>query len=119
MNSQLNAAVLERHNEEFAGTGGRSQENRPWGFCPAFMDMVTRAIYRSCFADGTSAPVHLLDGLPDDVVASRDARGRVIAAKASIIAGFVRDGCFYSREEAARSVAATDCDSAAVTSRCA
>ena len=101
MNPQLNAAVLKRHNEEFAGTGGRSQENRPWGFRPAFMDEMTQVVYRSCFADGTSAPVHLLDGLPDEVVLSRDAGGRVVAAKASIVAGFVRDGHFYSREEVA------------------
>lgn len=102
MNPQLNTAVLKRHNEEFAGTGGRSQANRPWGFRPAFMDEVTHIIYLSCFADGTAAPVHLLDGLPDEVVASRDAGGRVVSAKASIVAGFVRDGRFYSREEAAK-----------------
>lgn len=106
MNPQLNSAVLKRHNEEFSGTGGRSQENRPWGFRPAFMDAVTHVIYRSCFADGTAAPVHLLDGLPDEVVASRDAGGRVVAAKVSIVAGFVRGDRFYSREEAARITAA-------------
>ena len=102
MNPQLNSAVLKRHNEEFSGTGGRSQENRPWGFRPAFMDEVTNIIYRSCFADGTVAPLHLLDGLPDEVVASRDAGGRVVSAKASIVAGFVRDGRFYSRAEVAK-----------------
>lgn len=102
MNPQLNSAVLKRHNDEFAGTGGRSQENRPWGFRPAFMDAVTHVIYRSCFSDGTAAPVHLLDGLPDEVVASRDATGRVLSAKASIVAGFVRDGRFYTRDEVAK-----------------
>jgi hypothetical protein len=103
---QLNAAVLERQNQDYSGTGGRSQENRAWGFRPAFMDAVTRAIYRSCFADGRPAPFHLLDGLPDEVVASRDAGGRVAAVKASIVAGFVRDGRFYSRAEAAEISAA-------------
>lgn len=102
MNPQLNSTVLKRHNEEFSGTGGRSQENRPWGFRPAFMDVATHLVYGSCFVDGTAAPVHLLDGLPDEVVARRDAGGHVISAKASIVAGFVRDGRFYSREEAAR-----------------
>lgn len=102
MNARMSAAVLERQNEEFSGTGGRSQENRAWGFRPAFMDVTTRVIYRSCFADGTWAPVHLLDGLPDEVVASRDANGRVESVTASIVAGFVLDGRFYSREEAAR-----------------
>ena len=102
MNAQLDIAVLKRHNEEFSGTGGRSQENRAWGFRPAFKDVTTHIIYRSCFSDGTLAPVHLLDGLPDEVVIRRDAGGHVLAAKASIVAGFVRDGRFYSREEAAR-----------------
>lgn len=106
MNSQLNMAVLERQNVEFSGTGGRSQENQGRGFRPAFMDAATHEVYRSCFADGRLAPFHLLDGLPDEVVACRDARGHVVLAKASIIAGFVRDGCFYSREEAARIVCA-------------
>ena len=105
MNAQLSTAVLERQNQESSGTGGRSQENVAWGFRPAFMDVRTRVIYLSCFADGSRAPIHLLDGLPDEVVASRDDRGHVIAAKASIVAGFVRDGRFYSREEAAGTVA--------------
>jgi hypothetical protein len=109
MSPKLNVAVLERQNEEFSGTGGRSQENRVWGFRPAFMDAATRVIYRSCFADGTWAPVHLLDGLPDEVVASRDVNGRVVAVKASIVAGFVLDGYFYSREEAARAMSSSVC----------
>lgn len=106
MNAQLNTAVLERQNVEFSGTGGRSQENQGRGFGPAFLDATTHEVYRSRFADGRLAPFHLLDGLPDEVVARRDARGHVVSAKASIIAGFVRDGCFYSREEAARIVCA-------------
>jgi hypothetical protein len=109
MSSQMNTAVLERQNVEFSGTGGRSQENRAWGFRPAFMDAATRVIYRSCFADGTWAPVHLLDGLPDEVVTSRDANGRVVSVKASIVSGFVRDGHFYSREEAGRVASVTVC----------
>ena len=109
MNPHMNAAVLERQNEEFSGTGGRSQENRTWGFRPAFMDAVTRTIYGSLFADGTPAPFHLLDGLPDEVVMSRDSGGRVASVKASIIAGFVRGGCFYSREEAAEFASISAC----------
>lgn len=109
MSPSLSSAVLERQNQEFSGTGGRSQENRAWGFRPAFMDAITRVIYRSCFADGTSAPVHLLDGLPDEAVATRDAGGRVLSVKASVVAGFVRDGRFYSREEAAQFAAVAVC----------
>jgi hypothetical protein len=34
-------------------------------------------------------------------VAARDAGGSIIALKDSIVAGFVRDGVFYTREQAA------------------
>jgi hypothetical protein len=96
MDAVLNNAVLERENQVFRGTGGRSEENRGLGFLPAFMDAITQVIYRSCFADGRPAPFHLLDGLPDEVVIS----GRVAAIRGSVVAGFVRDGRFYTREEA-------------------
>ncbi|MGM9488215.1 hypothetical protein [Ideonella sp. YS5] len=84
------------------GTGGTSAENRSLGFKPAFMDQETSAVYASCFADGRPAPFHLIDGLPDDLVVARDAVGRVAALKDSVIAGFVRGGRFYSREDAGR-----------------
>jgi hypothetical protein len=48
------------------------------------------------------APIHLLCGLPAEWVVSRDAAGGVSAVKPSIVAGFLRDGRFYTREEAAR-----------------
>jgi hypothetical protein len=86
------------------GTGGTSAENRGLGFRPAFMDRETGAVYASCFADGRPAPLHLIDGMPDEVVVARDAVGRVATLKDSVIAGFVRGGCFYSREDAGRLV---------------
>ena len=102
MNAVLNDAELKRQNRSFVGTGGRSQENRSFGFRPGFFDTDTRVVFDSCFADGTPAPVHLLDGLPDEMVVARDSSGRVRAVKASIIAGFVHERCFYTREEAGR-----------------
>ena len=86
------------------GTGGVSAESRSHGFRPAFMDLETSAVYASCFVDGRWAPIHLLDGLPNELVLRRDPFGRVAAIKASVVAGFVRGGRFYSREEAGRSV---------------
>jgi hypothetical protein len=105
----LNDAVLQQQNRRFMGTGGRSQENRSSGFRPAFIDSITRAVYASCFADGRPAPIHLIDGLPDEVVVARSDSGRVCAVKPSVVAGFVRDGRFYTREEAARCASAL-CD---------
>jgi hypothetical protein len=36
---------------------------------------------------------------------SKDGNGRITAVKSSVIAGFVRGGRFYTREEAAQEVA--------------
>jgi hypothetical protein len=36
------------------------------------------------------------------LVVKRDRAGNTLGVKASVIAGFVRDGRFYTREEAAR-----------------
>jgi hypothetical protein len=93
---------LERENVRHRGTGGVSAKNRSLGFAPAFIDRETRAIYLSRFADGRPAPCHLLDGLPHALVLSRRACGRVAAVKPSLVSGFVRDGRFYTREEAAQ-----------------
>jgi len=104
MNSALTHVGLQDQNRRFVGTGARSEENRGAGFRPAFMDADTFTIYESRFADGRPAPVHLLDGLPDELVVERTSSGRVAAVKASVVAGFVRATRFYSREEAARTI---------------
>lgn len=102
MEARLSSTVLQDQNQKFLGTGGRSAENRGQGFRPAFMDRDNLAIYASCFADGRLAPFHLIDGLPEHLIASRLASGRVAEVKASVISGFVRDDRFYSRDEAAQ-----------------
>ena len=100
----LSARALRQQNRGFRGTGGVSAENRSLGFAPAFRDTQTGAVYRACFADGRPAPMHLLEGLPPAVVAARDAAGRATAIQPSVRAGFVRDGRFYTREQAAAQV---------------
>ena len=106
MRKGLSTIALQRQNQRFEGTGGRSQENSGLGFRPAFMDTDTRAIYISCFADGRPAPVHLIDGLPRTLIVVRHSSGRTAALKASVVSGFVREDRFYSRDEAARCVSA-------------
>jgi hypothetical protein len=101
----MSVAALAGENRRFRGTGGVSRENRSLGFAPAFRDSRTGGVYLSRFASGAIAPVHLLDRLPDALVLSRSASGRVIEARTSVVAGFVRDGRFYTREEASRAVA--------------
>jgi len=101
----LTQQVLEQENGSFAGSGGVSSANRYLGFRPAFMDAETGAVHLSRFADGRPAPFHLLDGLPDEAVQSRTPSGRVTRLKPSIVSGFVSQGRFYTRDEAARRVA--------------
>ena len=88
----------------YRGTGGCSEENGDLGFRPAFRDDDNGIVYRACFLDGTPAPFHLLDGLPDEVVVTRAESGRVVAVKGSLVSGFVRFGRFYTRDEAAAAV---------------
>ena len=97
----LSTQVLRRQNLAFRGTGGVSTGNRSQGFAPAFLDTDTGSIYLARFADGRPAPMHLLDGLPSELIVSRDATGRCQAVKRSLIAGFVQAGQFYTREQAA------------------
>ena len=101
----IGATALAAQNRRFRGTGGVSRGNRSYGFAPAFQDTRTGALYLSRFANGAPAPMHLLDGLPDCVVVSRSPSGQVLAVQGSMVAGFIREGCFYSREDAARAVA--------------
>ena len=105
MNRPMNEHRLLIENIFYAGSGGRSEENTGLGFRAAFLDVDTMTVYPSCFRDGRPAPVHLLDGLPDDVVVDRTPSGRVLAAKATLISGFERNGFFYTRSAAARAAA--------------
>ncbi|HRP96113.1 MAG TPA: hypothetical protein PL143_07665 [Rhodocyclaceae bacterium] len=106
MERVLGIGALRDQNEHFRGTGGVSDGNRSLGFAPAFLDRDTGDIHRARFANGQPAPCHILDGLPAALVCERAACGRVLAVKASVVAGFVRDGRFLTRAEAAEAVQA-------------
>ena len=109
MKRVMNEELVRKENVAFAGTGGRSEENRNLGFRPAFFDFATQTIYLSRFANGRPAPFHMLDGLPEEVVVDRSSNGRVISAKATLISGFERSGFFYTRTAAARAAAEWVC----------
>lgn len=102
MKRLLTQETLNRENLVFAGTAGVSAGNCRWGFSPGFYDTETGRMEISRFANGKPAPVHLLDGLPEPLVVERDSFGHVTAVKRSIIAGFIRDGCFYTRAQVAK-----------------
>ena len=104
--STMTPTTLARENVHYLGTAARSAGNRRQGFRPAFLDSDTGAVHPSCFADGRPAPVHMIDGLPHELVVARTPAGRVCAVKASVVSGFTRDGCFYTREQAMRATEA-------------
>jgi hypothetical protein len=93
--------TLRRENRAWRGTGGTSEGNPRGEFLPAFRDTASGKTYLARYADGTPAPMHLLDGLPEELVIRRDATGRTVAVKGSLVAGFLRGGRFYTREQAA------------------
>ncbi len=103
----LTADALRRENRIFGNCGGTSASNRNLGFVPAFLDTATNYVYRACFRNGQPAPVHLLDGLPADLVICQAEDGRVTAVKPSVISGFLRGNRFYTREQAAAAVGDT------------
>jgi hypothetical protein len=105
LREKLTERRLKEEARTFAGTGGVSSGNQSHGFEPAFLNTETGVVYMSRHADGTPATCHLIEGLPHELVLERDASGKVTAVKACVICGFVHEGKFYNREEAARLVA--------------
>ncbi len=89
-------------NDYYRNTAAVSRNNRGFGFSPAFMDGDTGKVYLSCFSNGRPAPIHLLDGLPDHLVARRATDGRVVKATERVVSGFTRNGEFHSREQMTR-----------------
>ena len=101
MGKLLTRADLARENDCFADTQGISENNRSRHFVPAFRDQLTGETHASVFADGRPAAVHLVDGVPDHWVVSRDKDEHVTAVLETVISGFLRDGVFFTREEVA------------------
>jgi hypothetical protein len=101
----LTETSLRDENILYANTRGISQRNRSGGFCPGYLNRASGECVLSRFSDGCPAPVHVLDGLPESWVIRRDADGRVVEASPELVSGFIRDGVFYTRDEAIRAVA--------------
>jgi len=105
MDKSFNYSSLKQENKVYKGTGGVSQFNNQFRFAPAFCDCETGKVYPSCNSDGSPASCHIFDGLPSNLAVARDNKGRITAIKNSIISGFIKEGHFYTREEAAKEVA--------------
>ena len=97
----ITSLVLAKQNQRFLGSGGISQENRACGFRPAFCDTRTGNLYLSTYANGELAPIHLLDGLPEKLLTKRSESGQPKSTVETVVAGFVFEDQFFTREEAA------------------
>ena len=95
---------LRDENVIYAGTGGVSERNCQARFVPAFRDELSGRVEVARTMDGAQAAMHLFCCLPDAWVAERDVNGAIVALIDTVTAGFLRDGVFYTREEASRLV---------------
>jgi hypothetical protein len=108
MHGLFTETVLRRENEVYKDTPGVSANNVHRRFLPAFKDMATGEVCLSLKPDGSPCSIHILDGLPEAWIIRRNDQGHVTAIKDSVIAGFVRNGRFYSRQELAKQTAGGD-----------
>lgn len=97
----MDSTTLQQENRQFKGTTGVAHANRNANFFPAFRDEETGRVECARFRNGEPAPMHLICGLPEDWAIGHDEYGSICRVKASIVAGFVRKGHFYTRQEAA------------------
>lgn len=101
----LTELSLRDENALYAGTCGISQNNRSLGFQPGYFNRLSGECVLSRFSDGNLAPVHVLEGLPESWVKTRDAQGKATEVEPGVVSGFIREGRFYTRDEAMRAAA--------------
>lgn len=102
MRGVLNNMTLRSENRRYAHTPGVSRNNAGLGFRPGYLNQRSGECVLSRFSDGTPAPIHVLDGLPESWVRARDDAGHVVAVAAEVVSGFMLGDRFYTREEAVR-----------------
>ena len=96
----MDTQQLQEENLQFADTNGVSANNHDKGFIPAFKDPATGRIEPARSRQGDVATMHLICGLPREWAAETDENGSVTCLKPGIIAGFIKDGQFFTRDQA-------------------
>lgn len=96
---EFTVTQLRQQSANYHGTAGSSEKTFCLGFRPAFFDRDTSEIHLCRFSDGRLANLHVMDGLPASVVTRWNPDGKPGAVKASLVAGFEKDGTFYTRED--------------------
>ncbi len=96
-----NQMAVQAASDRYRGTCGESREAVRQHFLPAFINREDGRVELARLPNGQPAAMHLISHLPVEWALQTDPAGKVVALKASIEAGFVRDGCYYTRSEAA------------------
>ncbi len=97
-----NQQAVTAESRRYSGTCGESELACQNQFAPAFCNRADGRVELARLPNGNPAPMHLISALPQDWAARCDDKGHVLTLIDSIEAGFVKNGRFYSREEAAR-----------------
>ncbi len=101
----LTELSLRDENVLFEHSKGIRRNNDHQGFVPGFRLSATGELAVSRYADGSPAPIHMLDGLPEDWIGGRDTEGHVTSTRPGVVSGFIREGRFFTREEVVRTTA--------------
>lgn len=102
MSRPNNQFAVSEASEMYIGTCGESATACTRKFVPAFRNNADGRVERARFPNGKPAPMHLIAALPKEWAVRCDIDGNVLEIGEDIEAGFLRDGCFYTREEAAQ-----------------
>ena len=104
-NDQL---AVKAASQPYLGTCGESIEATRCQFLPAFIDREDGRVELARMVDGRLAPMHLICHLPVEWALQCDAQGHVIELKETIEAGFVREGRYFTRAQAAAAKPASE-----------
>lgn len=102
MSRHLDVNRLAAENRRHRTRGGVSEMVQSKGLLPAFRDSDTGRVEISRFRNGRPAPIHVIEGLPEEWAIEHDSRGGISALKGAIVSGFVFGSTFYTRDQAAR-----------------
>lgn len=69
-------------------------------FIPAFYDALSHTVFLSCYKSGQLAPIHVLEGIPDNIIKNRTLTNNRGESKNSLIIGFIFKNKFLTRKQA-------------------
>ena len=96
----MDSRSLKMQHSVDAGTHVESNTAGASGFRPACLDKATGRVEVARLRNGKPAPAHLIAWLPRQWAAAMQADGSIVRVREGIIAGYVRDGVFLTREQA-------------------